>query len=185
MREDDMIEMEIEDVLVRVSVVDSSRLAWFGRIVILKEKEGNRALPIWTGPPEGDLLFMCLREASTPRPMPHDLMADLIGVLGGRVERIAITEQSDLGYHATISLAVDGRTEDVDARPTDALLLAARTEKPMLAAEQILDREGVSADTLSEKLPPRDVETAVMAPGEWRSLSVDLLRSLHHPPTQG
>lgn len=179
-----MIEMEVKDVLVRVSAVDASQLAWFGRIVILKEKDGNRVLPLWTGPPEADLLFMTLRGSVGPRPMPHDLMADLIRVLGGRVEQVAITDQSNVGYHATISLAVDGRTADVDARPTDALLLAVRTGKPLLISENILDRDGVAADRLSEKLPPRNVESEVMAPGDWRSLSVDFLRSLHRPPKQ-
>jgi hypothetical protein len=116
--------------------------------------------------------------------MPHDLMADLIRVLGGRVHRVAITGQSEIALHATISVAVNGRTEDVDARPSDALLLAVRTGVPVVVSQQILDREGVSADKLSAKLPPREVETEVMAAGDWRSLSVDLLRSLHRPPKE-
>jgi uncharacterized protein len=179
-----MIEMEAQDVLVRVSAADASQLAWFGRIVVLNEKDGNRVLPIWTGPPEGDLLFMALRGASTPRPMPHDLTADLVGVLGGRVERVAITDPSNVGYHAIIFPAVDARTADVDAGATDALLLAIRTGKPLLVSEHILEREEVAADKLSEKLPPRTVGSEVMAPGDWRSLSADLLRSLHRPPKQ-
>jgi uncharacterized protein len=103
------------------------QLAWFGRIIVLKEKDGERALPIWTGPPEGDLLFMSLRGTSTPRPMPHDLMAELISVLRARVERVAITSRSEVALHATVAVVVDGRTEDVDARPSDAILLAVRT----------------------------------------------------------
>jgi hypothetical protein len=179
-----MIEMKTADVLVRVSAVDPKQLAWFGRIIVLKEKDGDRVLPIWTGPPEGDLLFMSLQGASTPRPMPHDLMAELIRVLRARVDRVAITSRSEIALHATVSLAVDGHTEDVDVRPSDAILLAVRTGAPILIDDIVLNEEGVAAEALKEKLPPRDVQTEVMAAGEWRSLSVDLLRSLHQAPKQ-
>jgi bifunctional DNase/RNase len=103
-------------------------------------------------------------------------------VLHGRVEQVAITGRTNLGYHATLSVAVDGRREEVDARPTDALLLGLRTGKPMLISEEILDREGVAADRLIEKLPSREVESEVMAPGEWRSLSAEILQALYRPP---
>jgi bifunctional DNase/RNase len=179
-----MIETKVEDVLVRVAPEDPMRLAWFGRIIILKEREGDRVLPIWTGPPEADLLFMSLQGVATPRPMPHVLMAEIIRVMGGRVDRVAITHRSEIALHATISLAVGRRAEDVDARPTDALLLALATGAPIFVVERVLHEAGVPANALNEKLPPRDVETEVMARGEWRSLSAELLRSLHRAQTQ-
>ena len=177
-----MIETSVDDVLARVSVDDPERLAWFGRIIVLKEKAGERVLPIWSGPPEADLLFMSLRGNSTPRPMPHDVMAELIRVLGARVERVTITHRSEIAYHATVSLAVDGRTKEVDARPSDALLLAVRTGAPVLVSEVVLGEQGVRADALTEQLPPREAQSKVMAPGEWRSLTPDLLRSIQGTP---
>ena len=176
-----MIEATVDDVLVRVSDTDPERLAWFGRIVLLKEKDGERVLPIWSGPPEADLLFMSLRGKSTPRPMPHDVMAELIRVLDATLERVAITRESDIAYHATLAIAVDGRTADVDARPSDALLLAVRTGSPILVAERILDEHGVQAGSLSETLPARTAQSEVMAAGEWRSLTSELLRRQVRP----
>jgi bifunctional DNase/RNase len=177
-----MIEAKVDDVLVRVSETDPGRLAWFGRIIVLKEKHGDRALPIWSGPPEADLLFMSLRGQSTPRPMPHDLMAELIRALGARLERVAITHESEIAYHATLSVAVDGRREEVDARPSDALLLAVRTGSPILVAERMLDQHGVQARNLNETLPSRTAESEVMAAGGWRSLTPELLRSIQGAP---
>lgn len=179
-----MIEMKVDDILVRVSADDPMQLAWFGRIVVLKEKDGERVLPIWTGPPEADLLFMKLQGASPPRPMQDDLMAELIRVLSARVERVAITHKSDIAYHATISLAVDGRTEEVDARPTDAILLGLRTGAPVFVDEDVLDEQGVPADALIRTLPPRHRQTEVMAPGEWRPLTSELWRSTFRAPQQ-
>jgi hypothetical protein len=172
----------VDDVLVRVSDTDPKRLAWFGRIIVLKEKDGERILPIWSGPPEADLLFMSLRGKSTPRPMPHDLMAELIRALDARLERVTITHESEIAYHATLLVAVDRRKEDVDARPSDALLLAVRVSSPILIAEGILNKHGVKADDLNETLPGRTAQSEVMAAGEWRSLTPELLRSIQGAP---
>jgi bifunctional DNase/RNase len=178
-----MIELRFDDVLARVSAdfedrlelpVDPAKLAWHGRIILLKERQGERALPIWTGAFEGDMIALALRlregtaklvgATSPPRPMTHDLMADLIRVTGARVDRIAITSRRANTYYATVSLAVDGRREEVDARPSDALALAARTEAPILVDEVVFDEEGLPSDALMEKL---EAETPA---GKWRSL---------------
>jgi len=141
-----MIELTVEDVLARISAdsdtrldlpVDPAKLAWHGRIILLKERDAERVFPIWTGAFEGDMLAIALRiqEGSTtlagatspPRPMTHDLMTELIRVMGGHVQQVAITSLRDITYYATVSLTVNGHTEKVDARPSDAILLAART----------------------------------------------------------
>ena len=114
--------------------------------------------------------------------MPHDVMAELIRVLDARLERVAITRLSEIAYHATLSLVVDGRMEDVDARPSDALLLAVRTSSPILVSEAILDQQGVAPEKLSEILPGRTAQSEVMAAGEWRSLTPELLRSIQRAP---
>jgi hypothetical protein len=168
-----IIELTVEDVLARVSAdlddrlelpVDPAKLAWHGRVVLLKEKRGERALRICTGAFEGDLLAIGLNGLSPFRPMPYDLMQEIIRVMGARVERIAITSRRDNTYYATLSLAVDGRTEDIDARPSDALALAVRTRAPIFADEAFLDEEGLPFDALTERL-----ETE-MPTGKWRSL---------------
>jgi hypothetical protein len=79
---------------------------------------------------------------------------------------------------------VNGRTTEVDARPTDAILLAVRTGAPVLVDEGVLDEAGVLADALDEKLPPRHIRTEVMAPGEWRPLTSELWRSTFRAPKQ-
>jgi uncharacterized protein len=179
-----MIELAFDDVLARVLVaagdqlelpVDSAKLAWHGRIILLREKEGERMLPIWTGAFEGDMIALALRlrertakfvgATSPPRPTTHDLMADFIRVMGARVDQIAITSRRATTYYATVFLAVDGRREEVDARPSDALALAVRTDAPILVDEVVLDEEGLHPDVLMEKL---EAETL---PGKWRSLA--------------
>jgi bifunctional DNase/RNase len=168
-----MIELKVEDVLARVSAdiedplelpVSPTKLAWHGRIVLLAEEQGERVLPIWTGAFEGDLVAIGLNSLSPFRPMPYDLMHEIIRVTGARVESVAITSRRDNTYYATVSLAVDGRIEDVDARPSDALALAVRTGARVFADERVLDEEAVPSDVLIENL---EAETR---PGRWRSL---------------
>jgi bifunctional DNase/RNase len=177
--ENPMIALKFDDVLARVRAnledrlelpLDSSKLAWHGRIILLKEEQGERS-----GAFEGDMVALTLRlregiakvvgATSPPRPLTHDLMADLIRVMGARVERIAITSRRDNTYYATISLAVDGHHEEVDARPSDALALAVRTDAPILVDEVVFDEEGLPPEALTAKL---EAETP---PGEWRSLA--------------
>jgi RNA polymerase sigma factor (sigma-70 family) len=181
--EEPMLEMKVEDVLVRVSAEDPPQLTWHGRIVVLKETNGERSLPIWTGAAEGDALAVRLRDASLPRPMSHDLMAELIRVMGAHVERTAITSLRDDTFYATVAVAVDGHTEELDARPSDALALAVRTGAPILVAEDVLEQAGVPAEGLLEKCESSPGDDAdAPPPGEWRSLSAELFRSLHPTP---
>ena len=177
-----MLEMRVEDVLVRVAEDPRNPVA-DQRIVVLKETGGDRVLPIWVGRPEADALAFKLHEAATPRPMTSDLMANLIRVMGGRVERVTISSVRDKTFYALISLAVDGRVEEVDARPSDALNLAVRVGAPVFAADEVLDEAAATPADLPEKLE-RDATRSdyELPPGRWASLSLEMLRPRYEPP---
>lgn len=169
-----MIEMALDDVIVRVDTEDPEKLVWDQRIVVLREKEGSRRLPIWMGAGEGNALAVRLHEATTPRPVTADLMAELVRVLGGSVERVAVTKLQQKTFYAEVT--VDGQV--VDARPSDAINLAVRTGAPVLVSSTVLDEAGIETET-GEMF---ESEAAEVPPGEWRSLTKDLLATLYPSP---
>jgi RNA polymerase sigma factor (sigma-70 family) len=177
-----MVEMKVDDVLVRVVSEDQPDVVGDRRIIVLAEREGDRLLPIWIGSPEGDALALRLSGNETPRPMTFDLMAELLRTAGARVERVNVTALREQTFYATIAVAVDGQTEDVDARPSDAINLAVRVGASIFVDDGVLADQAVTRDALADKLG-RDAEEgkADLPPGEWASLSAELLRRLHPP----
>jgi RNA polymerase sigma factor (sigma-70 family) len=173
-----MIEMTLEDVIVRVDMEDPTKLVWDQRIVVLREKAGTRRLPIWMGAGEGNALALRLHEATTPRPVTADLMAELVRVLGGAVQQVAVTKLEAKTFYAEVT--VDGQT--VDARPSDAINLAVRTGAPVLVSATVLDESGIEAITGSDAAEVDVPECVDVPPGEWRSLTKDLLATLYSPP---
>ena len=107
-------------------------------IVLLKTVDSNKFLPIWIGHPEAAAILMKLQGASTPRPMTHDLLNDVLGDLGVTCTRVAITELRDNTFYASITLNLNGREVEVDSRPSDALALAVRSGAPIFAAEDVI-----------------------------------------------
>jgi hypothetical protein len=178
-----MIEVRLEDVVVRIAEGDPMQLVTDKRIVLLKESDGERLLPIWVGPPEGDALALRLTGETTPRPMTSDLMAELVRVTGARVERVVVTSLREKTFYAVIALAVDGRVDELDARPSDALNLAVRLGAPIFVEESVLAESGMSPDDYAARLEAQAGEAGFeLPPGEWRSLSAELLRSLYAAP---
>lgn len=178
-----MIEMKVEDIVVRISAEDPSTPVDERRVVLLKEKEGERMLAIWTAAAEGNMLASKLADWSPPRPMTTDLMVELVRVLGGRVERVAVTELRENTFYATISIAVDGNVEELDARPSDAINLAVRVGAPILVDQAVLDEHGWAGGELDAELQRECDSIGVeLPPGEWTSLSAELLRSMYKPP---
>ncbi len=175
-----MIEMGLEDVVVRVAEDDPTKLVADQRIVLLKERDGERLLPIWVGPPEGDALALRLTGETPPRPRTSDLMAELVRVTGARVERVVVTSLREKTFYAVIAIAVDGRVEELDARPSDALNLAVRLGAPIFVENAVLDESAMLSDDVAARLNAEaEKADAELAPGEWRSLSAELLRSLY------
>jgi hypothetical protein len=133
-----LVEMQIESV--RVHMLSNRH------VVILKDTEGDRYLPIWIGAWEASAIAMRLQGLAAERPLTHDLFAAALERLGVRVERVVISELSDETYHARIHLERDGVQVEVDARPSDALALAVRAEVQIFAAEDVLAQAGLAAD---------------------------------------
>ena len=112
-------------------------------IVLLKTVDGNKFLPIWIGHPEAAAILMKLQGASTPRPMTHDLITDVIGELEAQCTRVAVTELRENTFYAAITLAMNGRDVEIDSRPSDALALAVRTGAPIFAAEDVITESAI------------------------------------------
>jgi uncharacterized protein len=127
--DDGLVEMEVESV--RVHMLSSRH------VVILKEADRDRYLPIWIGPWEASAIAMKLQGLTPERPLTHDLFAATLEELGARVDRVVIVR--------------DGRTVDVDARPSDALALAVRTSTRIFAAETVLDQAALGGDGLGSE----------------------------------
>src|SRR5213080_2954912 len=112
-------------------------------IVLLKTAEGNKFLPIWIGHPEAAAILMKLQGASTPRPMTHDLVTDIIGQLDAQVVRITVTELKENTFYASITVQQNGSEIEIDSRPSDAIALAVRAEAPIFAAEEVIEESAI------------------------------------------
>jgi uncharacterized protein len=133
-----MIETIVESI--RVSLVTQAR------VVILKEVEGERHLPIWIGPFEAEAIAMELQSIPSSRPLPYDLLRSVIGELGAEVQRILITEISNDVFYARIVLNTNGASVEIDSRPSDAIALAVRVKVPIFVDDSVMDRAGVRLD---------------------------------------
>jgi bifunctional DNase/RNase len=113
-------------------------------IVLLREANGaHRVLPIFIGPVEATAIAFALQGVTTPRPMTHDLLRDLLQALGVAVNRIVITELRDRTFYAEIEMTNNGAGCKVSSRPSDAIALAARLNTPIYADEAVLDEAAV------------------------------------------
>ncbi|HEY0789354.1 MAG TPA: bifunctional nuclease family protein [Thermoanaerobaculia bacterium] len=109
-------------------------------IVILKDGEEKVFLPIWVGIFEANAIALQLENIATPRPMTHDLLRNLIDTVDGKVRRVIINELKDSTFYARIDMVVGERQLEIDARPSDAIALALRTEAPIFVEQDVLDQ---------------------------------------------
>ena len=113
-------------------------------IVLLKTVETNRFLPIWIGHPEASAILAKLQNSDTPRPMTHDLLTNVLVELEAKVERISVTDLKESTFYAVITLVREGGQElEIDARPSDAIALAVRTDAPIFAADAVIDEASI------------------------------------------
>ena len=133
-----MQEMSIDSI--RVSPMN------YQRVVILKEKDSDRYLPIWIGPAEADAIAVKLQDLSVPRPLTHDLLNSVIDSMGGSVQHILVNDLQNDTFYAKIVIQVNGSTKEIDSRPSDAMALAVRTQSPIFAEEAVLDKAGILLD---------------------------------------
>ena len=100
-------------------------------IVLLKTADGNRFLPIWIGHPEAAAILMKLQGATTPRPMTHDLVTDMLDQLEAQVVRITVTELKESTFYASITVQQNGSEVEIDSRPSDAIALEIETDRSL------------------------------------------------------
>ncbi len=126
-------------------IVESIRMSpvIYHRVVVLKEREGDRLLPIWIGPQEANAIAMKLQDIETPRPMTHDLLANVFQSLEARVLRVVVSDLADDTFFASIVVRLDRRQVEIDARPSDAIALAVRLDTPIFVADHVLDKAAV------------------------------------------
>jgi bifunctional DNase/RNase len=133
-----LVEMVVESV--RVHMLSSRH------VVILKETERDRYLPIWIGPWEASAIAMKLQGLSPDRPLTHDLFAAALEGLGARVDRVIISALAEETFHARLLIEHGGQTIEVDSRPSDALALAVRAGGRIFAVESVLEQAALGAD---------------------------------------
>ncbi len=143
-------------------VIDSIRVSLMSqhRIVILKDVESERFLPIWIGPYEAEAITVSLQELEVARPLTHDLLRNVIQALNAEVLRVNITELRDDVYYARIVLNVDGQELEIDSRPSDALALAVRVHVPIFVAEEVMDEAATE--------PERELDSEEAEEGDER-----------------
>ena len=168
-----MVEMTFEDVVSRANA-DGEPVEHPMRVVLLREREGSRVLPIWIGAAEGDSLALHLGGESLPRPLTSDLTARLLEAVGARVDRVEINRLSEKTFYATVRL----RDSEVDARPSDALNLAVRVGAPIFAAEAVLDEAALPGDALHEELEAEErlLSLPVPAGTRWTPLTAESVK---------
>jgi bifunctional DNase/RNase len=108
-------------------------------IVILRDKEGQKVLPIWVGIFEANAIALQIENVATPRPMTHDLLRNVIQDLNASVQKIVVCDLQENTFYALIYLLLNGEVVAIDARPSDAIALALRTRAPIYVEESVID----------------------------------------------
>lgn len=149
----------------RELVIDSIRVSLmnYQRVVILKEKESDRYLPIWIGPAEADAIAVKLQQVPVPRPLTHDLLGSVIKSLGALLAHITVCDLQNDTFYAKLTLRMDGKAVEVDSRPSDAIALAVRAGVPIYVTDEVLDKAGIMLDDAGKPIVPEE------KPGEQKS----------------
>ena len=119
-------------------------------IVILRDKEGQKVLPIWVGIFEANAIALQIENIATPRPMTHDLLRNVIHDLKAEVQKIVVCDLQENTFYALIYLELNGSTVAIDARPSDAIALALRTRAPIFVQDTVIDN-AKTVDFTTEK----------------------------------
>lgn len=140
--------------MIRVTI-DSIRVSLLTqhRVVVLREADSRRYLPIWIGPFEADAIAMAIQGHEPQRPLTHDLLKTTIGEMNGTVSHIFVNDIHDNTFFARIVIEQGGQTLEIDARPSDAIALAVRTEVPIYVENHVLDQAGVYFDEDEQSSP--------------------------------
>ncbi len=154
----DMVEVVIDSI--RVSLISQQR------IVILREVDADRYLPIWIGIYEAEAIALALQDVEVARPLTWDLLKNIFSVLDARIIRVEVTSLHDDTYYGNIVAEVDGRKLDIDSRPSDAIALAVRAHVPILVSRPILDSVGVVPEEDIQEAGKEKEQPATTTPSE-------------------
>lgn len=122
-------------------------------LVILRDLEGTKALPIWVGIPEANAIALEIEQVPTPRPMTHDLIRNIFEGIKATVTRVVVNDLKDSTFFATITLSIAGQEYHIDSRPSDAIAIALRVKAPIFVTLDVIERAGsidLSTQTLTE-----------------------------------
>lgn len=165
-------------------VIDSVRVSLTNqqRIVVLREINAERYLPIWIGPYEAEAITIALQEIEVARPQTHDLLKNILNTMNARVIRVEVLALKDDVFFGNLVIESNGQTIDVDARPSDALALAVRYNVPILVAKDVMETAGIipEKDIQAKEEPAKAVaQTPPESPSEERlSVFEDFLQNL-------
>ncbi|HEY5501105.1 MAG TPA: bifunctional nuclease family protein, partial [Candidatus Humimicrobiaceae bacterium] len=146
--------MEDKSILIKVQL-EGVRMEYPSQkpIILLKEIEGERFLPIWVGAFEASAIALELADFKTPRPMTHDLIISIIKELGAKVDFIAVTDIVNDTFYATLNLInITEQTVPVDLRPSDAIAIAVRSKCPIFASKFVLENAGLRISSIEEEI---------------------------------
>ena len=132
------VEMTIDSI--RISLMN------YQHVVILKEKETDRYLPIWVGPTEADAIAVKLQDVPIPRPLTHDFLCNIIEITGCKVKSTIISELDNDTFYSKLLIAAHDKSYEVDCRPSDGIAVAVRANAPIFAAEEVLKKAGIVLD---------------------------------------
>jgi hypothetical protein len=169
----DMVEVVIDSI--RVSLMSQQR------IVILREANADRYLPIWIGVYEAESITIALQEVEVARPLTHDLMKNIFNQLNARVLRVEVVALRDDTYYGNIVAEINGKTLHIDSRPSDALALAVRTHVPIMVARAVMDSAGIIPEEDMQETAKEEPAQAEEAEGSSERLSIfeDFLEKLN------
>jgi bifunctional DNase/RNase len=145
--------------MIRVSV-DSVKVSMLSqhRVVVLKEEDEERYLPIWIGPFEADAITIGLQNVQMTRPLTHDLLRAIIDQMDASISHIQVNDLKDDTFYAEIVVEQNGRTLEIDSRPSDAIALAVRVNVPIYVAQEVMEKAGIIPSDEHDVLSCEDEE---------------------------
>jgi len=158
-----MIEVKIDSI--RVSLMSQHR------VVVLKETNSDRYLPIWIGPFEADAITIQLQGVEVQRPLTHDLLKSIIEEMGATVSHVIVSELKNDTFYARIVMDVDGNSLEIDARPSDAIALSVRVKAPLFVNDEVMELASITPEVGLDELDVEDVSEPV-SPEEEERLSI-------------
>ena len=132
--------IKVEIATIQVSLVSPHR------VLVFKEVEGERYLPIWIGACETEAISMSLQGIEPPRPLTHDLIVELLDTLGARLEYVFVNELANDTFRAQLALDVEGEERLLDCRPSDAAAIAVRLQAPIYVHEKVMEQAGIVSE---------------------------------------